>query len=109
MTRRWNELEIETMLDYRDQGMTEPKIAERMSLIFMRKFTYESVNRKIRDLKKSGYIEQNRHNGRWSNALGKKRIVLKKDNEVLARQKRTSRGSKRKRVKVPKTSPKFDD
>lgn len=77
MPRQWKEHEIEKMLDYRDQGLTEAKIAERLSLIFMRNFTADSVNRKIRDLKRSGYIEQNKHSGRWSNALGKKRIVLK--------------------------------
>jgi DNA-binding IclR family transcriptional regulator len=79
MPRQWKELEIEKMLDYRDQGMTEPKIAERLSLVFMRNFTASAVNRKIRDLKRSGYIEQNTHNGRWSNSLGNKRIVLQKE------------------------------
>lgn len=78
MTIKWKEIEIEKMLDYREMGMTEGKIAEQLCLIFMRKFTDRSVNRKIRDLKRTGYIEKNRHNGRWSNNLGNKRIVAKK-------------------------------
>jgi hypothetical protein len=73
MARRWKEQEIEKMLDYRDQGLTEAKIAEKLSIIFMRRFTYESVNRKIRDLKRMGYIEQNPHTGRFKNATGEKR------------------------------------
>jgi len=94
MPRQWKELEIEKMLDYRDQGMTEPKIAERLSLVFMRNFTASAVNRKIRDLKRSGYIEKNAHNGRWSNSLGNKRIVLAKEEQnekkKLRKQKRES-------------------
>lgn len=73
MARRWKENEIEKMLDYRDQGLTEAKIAAKLEIIFMRRFTADSVNRKIRDLKKTGYIEKNKHSGRWSNALGEKR------------------------------------
>lgn len=73
MARRWKEHEIEKMLDYRDEGLTEAKIADKLSLIFMRKFTADSVNRKIRDLKKSGFIDKNEHSGRWKNPLGKKR------------------------------------
>jgi hypothetical protein len=73
MARRWKEHEIEKMLDYRDEGLTEAKIADKLSLIFMRKFTADSVNRKIRDLKKEGYIDKNEHSGRWSNPLGNKR------------------------------------
>lgn len=64
---------IEKMLDYRDQGMTEAKIAARLTLIFFRTFTADSVNRKIRDLKKSGYIDKNKHTGRFKNPMGKKR------------------------------------
>ncbi len=74
MARRWKEHEIEKMLDYRDQGLTEAKIAAKLTLIFMRPFTAQSVNRKIRDLKKIGYIERNKHAGRYCNALGEKRI-----------------------------------
>jgi len=73
MARRWKEHEVEKMLDYRDQGLTEAKIADRLSLIFMRHFTADSVNRKIRDLKKAGYIETNKHSGRFKNPLGEKR------------------------------------
>lgn len=73
MARPWRELEIEMMLDYRDKGFTEEKIADRLSLVFMRRFTADSVNRKIRDLKRAGYIEKNKHTGRFSNALGRKR------------------------------------
>lgn len=75
MPRRWRELEIEKMLTYRDEGMTEAKIADRLSLVFMRRFTADSVNRKVRDLKKSGYLEKNAHTGRYSNPLGRKRIL----------------------------------
>lgn len=64
---------IEKMCDYRDQGLTEAKIADRLSLIFMRPFTASSVNRKIRDLKRSGYLERNEHTGRFKNPLGNKR------------------------------------
>lgn len=74
MPRRWKEQEIEKMLAYRDQGLTEAKIAEKLSIIFMHRFTRYSVNRKIRDLKKSGYLERNTHSGRFSNALGNKRV-----------------------------------
>ncbi len=79
MPRPWREIEIEKMLDYRDEGLTEAKIAAKLNLIFKyvnaeRVFTAESVNRKIRDLKRSGYIEKNRHSGRFANALGNKRI-----------------------------------
>lgn len=73
MARRWRENEIEKMLDYRDQGLTEAKIADKLTLIFMRKFTTDAVNRKIRDLKKIGYIEKNKHSGRYRNALGEPR------------------------------------
>lgn len=73
MARRWKENEIEKMLDYRDQGLTEAKIAYKLTLIFMRKFTADAVNRKIRDLKKIGYIEANKHTGRWTNPQGLKR------------------------------------
>lgn len=73
MARQWNEMEIEKMLEYRDQGLTEAKIADKLSIIFMRRFTADSVNRKIRDLKRSGYLEKNKHNGRWSNSDGFKR------------------------------------
>lgn len=82
MARRWREHEIEKMLDYRDQGLTEKKIAEKLSLIFMRKFTASAVNRKVRDLKKIGYIEANEHSGRWRNPLG-----LKRTGEIYAKQK----------------------
>ena len=71
--RRWSEIEVEKMLDYRDEGLTEAKIAVKMSIIFMRRFTEESVNRKIRDLKRSGYIDANNHTGRWDSPSGKKR------------------------------------
>lgn len=64
---------VEKLCDYRDQGMTEAKIADRLSLIFMRPFTAESVNRKVRDLKNSGYIEKNKHSGRFKNPLGEPR------------------------------------
>lgn len=73
MARRWKEHEIEKMLDYRDQGLTEAKIADKLTLIFMRKFTTDAVNRKIRDLKKIGYIESNKHTGRWNAASGVRR------------------------------------
>jgi hypothetical protein len=73
MTQRWTEHEIEKMLDYREEGLTEPKIAERLTLIFMRRFTEDSVNRKVRDLKKAGYIDKNGRTGPWSNFLGRKR------------------------------------
>lgn len=73
MARRWTEHMIEKMLDYRDQGLTEAKIAAKLSLIFMRPFTADSVNRKVRDLKKIGYIEKNKHSGRYKNPLGEPR------------------------------------
>lgn len=84
MSRRWSEHEIEKMLDYRDQGMTEAKIADRLTIIFMRRFTQEAVNRKIRDLKKSGYIEKNEHSGRFRTPDG-----VKREGENYARNKKT--------------------
>lgn len=74
MATRWKEQMIEIMLDLRDQGLTEAKIAAKLNIIFMTdRFSTDSVNRKIRDLKRSGYIEKNKHSGRWSTPIGLKR------------------------------------
>lgn len=86
MARRWSEHEIEKMLDYRDQGLTEAKIADKLTIIFMRRFTKESVNRKVRDLKRSGYIEQNEHTGRYSSVTGVKRSGENHQSSKLSRQ-----------------------
>lgn len=86
MPRRWSEHEIEKMLDYRDQGLTEAKIADKLTIIFMRRFTQEAVNRKIRDLKRSGYIEKNEHTGRYSSPTGEKRSGENHKSSKLSRQ-----------------------
>lgn len=87
MARRWKELEVEAMLKYRDQGLTEAKIADKLALIFMRPFTKQAVNRKIRDLKKIGYIEANKHTGRWSAPSGQKREGEKYETQQKQRRK----------------------
>ena len=88
MPRRWRELEVEKMLAYRDEGLTEAKIADRLSLVFMRRFTADSVNRKVRDLKKSGYLEKNEHTGRWSNPMGRKRTGENFDKKITKQRKK---------------------
>lgn len=81
------------MLDYRDQGLTEAKIADKLTLIFMRNFTAESVNRKIRDLKKIGYIDKNKHTGRFNTPLGRKRTGEKHEQQTKLRTKKATRKS----------------
>lgn len=74
MSRRWNKEEIEKMLELRQQGKTEKKIADMMSLIFMRHFSDRAVNRKIRDMKKAGLIPRNAPGTTWVSPLtGEKR------------------------------------
>lgn len=80
---------IEKMLEYRDNGLTEPKIADCLSVIFMRPFTADSVNRKIRDLKKTGYVEKNKHSGRYRNSTGEMRKGSK--NEKVANKSKSLR------------------
>lgn len=96
MATRWSQHMIEKMCDYRDQGMTEAKIADRLTLIFMRPFTDRSVNRKIRDLKKAGYIEKNKHGGRFTNSYGEKREGEKHERTTKIKSK-----TKRKRSRKP--------
>ena len=92
MATRWREEHIETMLSYRDQGLTEAKIAAKLNLIFMTdRFSKDSVNRKIRDLKRSGYLEKNKHSGRWSTPLGAKR---EGENYEKERQKSRNKGGR---------------
>ncbi len=91
MPRRWRELEVEKMLAYRDEGLTEAKIADRLSLVFMRRFTTYSVNRKVRDLKKSGYLEKNEHAGRFANSLGRKRTGENFDKKIIKQRKNGKR------------------
>lgn len=91
------------MLDYRDQGLTEAKIADKLTIIFMRKFTQEAVNRKIRDLKRSGYIEQNEHTGRYSNPLG-----IKREGENYERNKKADRKAKSVRKSLQRRSRSWD-
>lgn len=79
MAIKWKEQEVEVMLEYRDKGWTEAKIAEKLSLIFMRRFTKDSVNRKVRDLKRAGYIEANKHSGRTLTPSGQRREGEKYD------------------------------
>lgn len=91
MPRQWSEHEVEKMLDYRDQGLTEAKIADKLTLIFMRTFTASAVNRKIRDLKKIGYIEANTHTGRWKSPSGQKREGEKHERQTSAKPKTKKR------------------
>lgn len=97
MAIRWREYEVEKMLDYRDQGMTESKIADMLSLVFMRKFTQEGVNRKIRDLKRSGYIDKNKRTGRYTSITGERR-----DGENHVRLSKFSTRSKKYKPRVRK-------
>lgn len=91
MARRWTEHMVEKMLDYRDDGLTEAKIADKLTIIFMRPITALAVNRKIRDLKKLGYIEQNEHTGRWKSPSGKKREGEKYERQTSAKPKTKKR------------------
>lgn len=65
MAIQWREFEIQKMLEYRAQGLTELLIADKLSLIFMRRFTRDSVNRKVRDLKRQGRIEKTTRRGMY--------------------------------------------
>ncbi len=89
MPVKWRDIETEIMLDYRDRGVTEAKIAARMSVIFMRKFTEQSVNRRIRTLKDLGYLERNPRTGRFRNMYG-----IKRDGENYAKNGKIKLGSK---------------
>lgn len=109
MATRWREEHVETMLSYRDRGLTEAKIAAKLNLIFMTKrFTTNSVNRKIRDLKKSGYLEKNKHTGRWSAPSGKKREGENYEKEQQKQRNKGGRPRKNFRQQMRRNSTPWD-